>query len=170
MSKEMKALSTEEVEDYEEAFKNFDKGGNGEIDLKELGIVMRSLGYSPTDKQLRDMLQQVDEDGNGVITFNEFVEMMRRCELSTDFELEIKGAFEYDMSTDFELEIKGAFEMMLRCELSTDFELEIKGAFEFFDKDGSGDIIPEELASIMRGLGANLRAIDLHEFTAFLYS
>eukprot|EP00611_Tribonema_gayanum_P008451 TRINITY_DN179_c0_g1_i1.p1 TRINITY_DN179_c0_g1~~TRINITY_DN179_c0_g1_i1.p1 ORF type:complete len:152 (-),score=63.97 TRINITY_DN179_c0_g1_i1:386-841(-) len=151
MSKEMKALSTEEVEDYEEAFKNFDKDGNGEIDLKELGIVMRSLGYSPTDKQLRDMLQQVDEDGNGVITFNEFVEMMRRCELSTDFELEIKGAF------------------------------------EFFDKDGSGDITPEELASIMRGLGANLSdqeiellvreadangdgAIDLHEFTAFLYS
>jgi hypothetical protein len=33
--------------------------GNGEIDLKELGIVMRSLGYSPTDKQLRDMLDRV---------------------------------------------------------------------------------------------------------------
>lgn len=33
--------------------------GSGEIDLDELRTVMTSLGYSPTDKQLEDMMAKV---------------------------------------------------------------------------------------------------------------
>lgn len=33
--------------------------GSGEIDLEELRTVMTSLGYSPTDKQLEDMMAKV---------------------------------------------------------------------------------------------------------------
>lgn len=35
--------------------------GSGEIDLDELRTVMTSLGYSPTDKQLEDMMAKVKE-------------------------------------------------------------------------------------------------------------
>lgn len=54
-----KDLSEEEMEDYKEAFSNFDKDGNGNIDEAELGVVMRSLGYSPTNKQLKEMMAKV---------------------------------------------------------------------------------------------------------------
>ena len=54
-----KDLTEEEMEDYKEAFSNFDKDGNGNIDEGELGVVMRSLGYSPTNQQLKDMMARV---------------------------------------------------------------------------------------------------------------
>lgn len=54
-----KELTDEEIEDYKEAFSNFDKDGNGNIDEGELGVVMRSLGYSPTNQQLKDMMAKV---------------------------------------------------------------------------------------------------------------
>lgn len=56
----MKELSEEEIEDYKEAFNNFDKSGDGVIDEGELGVVMRSLGFSPTNQQLKDMMAKVD--------------------------------------------------------------------------------------------------------------
>lgn len=54
-----KELTDEEIEDYKEAFSNFDKDGNGNIDEGELGVVMRSLGYSPTNQQLKEMMAKV---------------------------------------------------------------------------------------------------------------
>lgn len=58
-AKTTKELSDEEIEDYKEAFSNFDKDGNGNIDEGELGVVMRSLGYSPTNQQLKEMMAKV---------------------------------------------------------------------------------------------------------------
>jgi calmodulin len=61
----MKELTPDEIDDYKEAFDNFDKDKSGEIDEDELATVLRSLGYAPTDKQLKDMMARVDLDGNG---------------------------------------------------------------------------------------------------------
>ena len=48
--------------EYREAFSLFDKDGDGTVDAKELGVVMRSLGQMPTDKELHDMIAEVDTD------------------------------------------------------------------------------------------------------------
>ena len=49
--------------EFKEAFHLFDKDGDGTISTKELGTVMRSLGQNPTEKELQDMVNEVDEDG-----------------------------------------------------------------------------------------------------------
>jgi len=46
-----------------EAFELFDKDHSGYINSKELGMVMRSLGQNPTEQELMDMINEVDEDG-----------------------------------------------------------------------------------------------------------
>lgn len=37
--------------------------------IKELGIVMRSLGQNPTEEELHHMIRDVDRDGSGAIDF-----------------------------------------------------------------------------------------------------
>lgn len=39
---------------------------------------MQSLNYNPTEAELKDMIQEVDADGNGTIDFNEFLSMLAR--------------------------------------------------------------------------------------------
>uniref|UniRef100_A0A8C6P1I8 EF-hand domain-containing protein n=1 Tax=Nothobranchius furzeri TaxID=105023 RepID=A0A8C6P1I8_NOTFU len=69
--------------EFKEAFSLFDKDGDGTITTKELGTVMRSLGQNPTEAELQDMINEVDEmireadiDGDGQVNYEEFVQMM----------------------------------------------------------------------------------------------
>ena len=105
---------TEEgIMEAKEAFSLFDKEGDGCISIYELGTVMRSLGalllihlhplglvlhsillgQNPTEAELRDMIDEVDADGNGTIDFPEFLAMLVRMTRVLDAEAEIKEAF-----------------------------------------------------------------------------
>ena len=50
-------FTEEQIADFKEAFLIFDKDGDGTIDSKELGTVMRSLGQNPTEQTLQDMVR-----------------------------------------------------------------------------------------------------------------
>ena len=41
----------------------FDKDGDGTMTTKELGVVMRSFGQNPSERELKDMVAEVDVDG-----------------------------------------------------------------------------------------------------------
>ena len=56
-------MSPEEVEQYREAFSLFDKNGDGTVSTSELGTIMRSLGQTPTEAELRDIIANVDKNG-----------------------------------------------------------------------------------------------------------
>ncbi|MDF5723104.1 MAG: EF-hand domain-containing protein [Rhizonema sp. PD37] len=73
---EQKVLSDREVEKLWEAFKVFDSDGSGVISAEELGQVMQSLGQSPNETDLRDMIKEVDVDFSGSIDFDEFKALM----------------------------------------------------------------------------------------------
>lgn len=49
--------------EFREAFRLFDKDGDGSITKEELGRVMRSLGQFAREEELETMLQEVDIDG-----------------------------------------------------------------------------------------------------------
>lgn len=86
-------LTEEQINEFKEAFSLFDKDGDGCITSKELGTVMRSLGQNPTEAELKDMINEVDADGNGTIDFSEFLSMMVKKMKDADSEDEIKEAF-----------------------------------------------------------------------------
>ena len=45
----------------------FDKDGDGTMTTKELGVVMRSFGQNPSERELKEMVAEVDVDGKATI-------------------------------------------------------------------------------------------------------
>ncbi|KAF4956141.1 hypothetical protein FSARC_11671 [Fusarium sarcochroum] len=82
-----------QITEYEEAFHLFDRDGDGQISINELGVVMRSLGQNPSDAELHDMINEVDVNRSGAIEFLEFLAMMSHKTKEEDYEREILEAF-----------------------------------------------------------------------------
>ena len=57
-------------EEMKEAFKVFDKDGDGFISAAELKEVMKSLEEKLSDEEVKEMLTEADTDGDGKIGFN----------------------------------------------------------------------------------------------------
>ena len=86
-------LTEEQIAEFKEAFQIFDKDGDGSITTKELGTVMRSLGQNPSDEEVRQMIEEVDEDKSETIDLKEFLGLMARKMKETDAEDELLEAF-----------------------------------------------------------------------------
>lgn len=74
MARKMK--DTDSEEEILEAFKVFDKDGNGFISAAELRHIMTNLGEKLTDEEVDEMIREADIDGDGQINYEEFVKMM----------------------------------------------------------------------------------------------
>ena len=57
------------------AFRLFDKDNSGTISPEE---IRKALGIDSSDKHLKKLISEVDENGDGEIQFDEFCSMMRR--------------------------------------------------------------------------------------------
>ncbi|XP_042205819.1 troponin C isoform X1 [Homarus americanus] len=66
------ALKTE----LREAFRVYDKEGNGYITTDVLKEILRELDNRLTEEDLDSIIEEVDEDGSGTLDFDEFMEMM----------------------------------------------------------------------------------------------
>merc|ERR1712159_254963 len=94
-------LTEEQIAEFKEAFSLFDKDGDGSITTKELGTVMRSLGQTPTEAGLQEMIKEVDANGDGTIDFPEFLNLMAKKMQDTDTEDDLKEAFKvFDKDND----------------------------------------------------------------------
>ena len=69
-------ISDKELEAARKMFFELDRDGSGSIDAEELGMMLRSLGQNPTDEELRDLIDSVDEgDKDGQIQLREFLKL-----------------------------------------------------------------------------------------------
>ena len=74
MAKKMK--EGEMDEEMIEAFKTFDKNGNGFITIQEMKDVMHQYGEKLSDEDVQLMFEETDYDKDGKISFEDFVLMM----------------------------------------------------------------------------------------------
>eukprot|EP01120_Amphizonella_sp_Union-15-10_P005026 TRINITY_DN15767_c0_g1_i1.p1 TRINITY_DN15767_c0_g1~~TRINITY_DN15767_c0_g1_i1.p1 ORF type:complete len:158 (-),score=39.67 TRINITY_DN15767_c0_g1_i1:13-486(-) len=69
---------------YEEAFSLFDKNGSGQIEAEELRHVFHAVHHDISEQQLEIMMKRFDKDGNGLISFEEFVTLMSKADVEPD--------------------------------------------------------------------------------------
>ena len=67
MARKMK--DTDSEEEIKEAFRVFDKDGNGYISAAELRHVMTNLGEKLTDEEVDEMIREADIDGDGQVNY-----------------------------------------------------------------------------------------------------
>jgi len=145
------SLNEELVLEFREAFRLFDNDGDGTINSKELGVVMRSMGQNPTESELLEMINEVDVDGNGIIDFPEFLAMMAKKLRGMDTEGELRASFRvFDRDGNGSISAAELRHVVTNLgEKLTDEECDemICDA----DKDGDGSIDYEEFVKMMTG-------------------
>lgn len=111
-------------------FATFDKNSDGYITSQELKESLKNIGITMSDKDVKEMVEKVDANGDNLIDIDEF------CTL-----------FESIMSTPEVEQVDGA-----NGEVENDNGY-LKEAFNVFDEDGDGVITVEELGMVLSSLG-----------------
>ncbi|XP_062067015.1 calmodulin-like protein 3 [Lepus europaeus] len=71
-----KMKDTDNEEEIRDAFRMFDKDGNGYVSAAELRHVMTRLGEKLSDEEVDEMIRSADMDGDGQVNYEEFVRML----------------------------------------------------------------------------------------------
>ena len=90
MTKEVKDPKTLELK---EAFNMFDRDKDGLVNYIDLGNVLKSQGFNPTNQELQDMILEVDDNEDNKINFDEFLILMHSRLKKADIENELNEAF-----------------------------------------------------------------------------
>eukprot|EP01006_Ploeotia_vitrea_P010870 TRINITY_DN28678_c0_g1_i1.p1 TRINITY_DN28678_c0_g1~~TRINITY_DN28678_c0_g1_i1.p1 ORF type:complete len:212 (-),score=14.24 TRINITY_DN28678_c0_g1_i1:47-682(-) len=136
-----------------EAFKLFERDNNGTCDVREVGTIVRSLGLNPTELQLRNLLEEIEEDEpTGFIRIEKFEEVLMPILLTSEYRPKLR-------KTDAEGKIEQGAELMVRHA-----EDVILQAFEMLDTDKKGYLDSEHLKELLTAQGepfSNEEVIEL---------
>lgn len=88
-------------------FKKFDKGKKNAVLVKDLGTMMRLLGYNPTEREIKEMVSKLDAEATGVFTKEAFFSCLARKERDSDTIQELTSAFKvFDKENNGKIEEK----------------------------------------------------------------
>merc|ERR1711968_22044 len=134
MKKKPGQLSDEQLDEIREAFSLFDSDASGMIDIRELKAAMRALGFEVKNEELKKMVTDVDNDGNGTIEFVEFLGMMTAKMGEKDTREDIEKVFKLFDGENIDDE-------------------ELQDMINQADRDGDGEINIDEFYRIMKKKG-----------------
>lgn len=186
-------FKSRQVDTLRAIFDRFDKDRSNTLSVAEVSLLLEELDILPRSRreqeELGQLIQSVDEDGNGVLDFVEFQELVNRIEekfASMRYEEEVecalaRGFDEVQVSefrAMFELidvdnsetldsnEVRQALTAMSRTVNCQDFEQ----AWKKLDADGSGSLDFLEFIDLMKMLrdGTGMFAEDAAKLPAFI--
>ena len=142
-------LTDQQIIEFREAFQAFDKDGNGSITIRELGTVMRSLGQNLSESEIKEMIEIVDEDKNGTIDFQEFLNLMARKMKIVGKEEELLDAFKIlDKDGNGKISKYELRYIIMRTEISLT-EKEIENFIKAIGIDDDGNIDLQDFIDVL---------------------
>jgi centrin-1 len=76
-----KILNRDPKEEILKAFKLFDDDNTKKISFRNLKRVAKELGERMTDEELQEMIDEADRDGDGEVSQDEFLRIMKKTSL-----------------------------------------------------------------------------------------
>ncbi|XP_029298245.1 caltractin [Cottoperca gobio] len=143
-------LTEEQKQEIKEAFDLFDTDGTGTIDVKELKVAMRALGFEPKKEDIKKMIADIDKEGSGTIDFSDFLSIMTVKMSEKDCKEEILKAFRlFDDDGTGKISFKNLKRVAKELgENLTDDELQ--EMIDEADLNGDGEINEQEFLRIMK--------------------
>ncbi|XP_069602986.1 centrin-2 [Ranitomeya imitator] len=143
-------LSEEQKQEIKEAFDLFDTDSSGTIDVKELKVAMRALGFEPKKEEIKKMTSDIDKEGTGKISFSDFLSAMTQKMAEKDSKEEIMKAFRlFDDDETGKISFKNLKRVAKELgENLTDEELQ--EMIDEADRDGDGEVNEQEFLRIMK--------------------
>ncbi|KAM8952917.1 centrin-1 [Pelodytes ibericus] len=143
-------LTEEQKQEIREAFDLFDTDGTGTIDVKELKVAMRALGFEPKKEEIKKMIADIDKEATGKISFSEFMSAMTQKMAEKDSKEEIMKAFRlFDDDETGKISFKNLKRVAKELgENLTDEELQ--EMIDEADRDGDGEVNEQEFLRIMK--------------------
>jgi calmodulin len=150
---EATGLEHDEIKVLKICFNLFDVKKQEYLSADDLDDILRAMGFRPSKEELKEILEEIDEDGSGEIEFGEFTQLCAKFLVEEPDEetmkAELKEAFRvYDkegegfITTGTLREIIGE----LDPRLTTD---DLDGIIEEIDEDGSGTMDFDEFCQMM---------------------
>ncbi|XP_032253158.1 centrin-2-like [Phoca vitulina] len=143
-------LTKEQKQEIREAFDLFDADGTGTIDVKELKVAMRALGFEPKKEEIKKMISEINKEGTGKMNFSDFLTVMTQKLSEKDTKEEILKAFK--LFNDDETG-KISFKNLKRVAKELDDNLtdeELQEMIDEADRDGDGEANGQEFLRIMK--------------------
>merc|ERR1711934_645126 len=137
-------LTEEQIEEIREAFNLFDADNSGAIDVRELKAAMRALGFEVKKEELKKMISDIDNDGNGSIEFGELLEMMTGKMGEKDSREDIGKVFKrFDDDNTNKISFRNLARVAEELGENIDDE-ELQDMINQADRDGDGEINLDE--------------------------
>ncbi|KAL4487943.1 hypothetical protein ABPG72_022803 [Tetrahymena utriculariae] len=91
-------LTEKQKKDIKEAFDLFDVDGSGTIDIKELNVALRALGFEPKKDEIKKLVsdlnsEQKEKENQNTIDYTEFLQIMTAKMNEKESDAEIERAF-----------------------------------------------------------------------------
>lgn len=142
-------FTDEQLEEFRDLFNMFDKDNQGVLTSLNLLQVMKTLGQTPTEADMIDLMREIDIDNSGSIDFYEFVRVISHKMSPNESEQEIRHAFElFDHNQDglltFE-ELKFTMEKYMSNSID---DWELRQMIELADRSAHGHVSFEDFLHV----------------------
>ncbi|XP_047485078.1 troponin C, isotype gamma isoform X5 [Penaeus vannamei] len=148
------SLDKEQLCGLRKAFDAFDTDKKGAINVETISTILRMMGVKVSEKNLQEIIAEVDEDGSGELEFEEFCALAAKFLIEEDEEslkAELKEAFRiYDKQGDGYITTKVLKEILRELDNKLTEE-DLDGIIDEVDEDGSGTLDFDEFMDMMTG-------------------
>nr|XP_002129194.1 calmodulin-like [Ciona intestinalis]XP_026695914.1 calmodulin-like [Ciona intestinalis] len=143
-------LTEEQIAEYKNAYKSFAKDDDSPVLNKDLGTLIRSLGYFPTEAEIASYIEEADAEGMGWVDVAEFLTIMAgKVKEPVDTEDTIKEAFRvFDKDSNGFIAAAELRQVMTSIGESLTEE-EVEEMIRSADMDGDGQINYEDFVTRM---------------------